>query len=196
MTDRQKLAAGLAAIAIGLITVIAASLFVHAAESPTTDVVGNDLWPLVPRGWVPATIGQLVAAGGVFLVLGGATLGFVYGRQLTWARAAIGAFLFTAMVLFVFAIIPNQFVTLTQASLEWTPQKTLVTIPPALVLGNDMSISYSTFQQMIVGGYPVVMLALIAGTMVVWQKRSRGVPKQKPTPISAFGRPMRDGAES
>ena len=85
MTDRQKLAAGLTAIAIGIITVIAASLFVHAAESPATDVVGNELWPLVPRGWFPATIGQLVAAGGVFLILGGATLAFVFDRQLTWA---------------------------------------------------------------------------------------------------------------
>lgn len=193
MTDRQKLAAGLTAIAIGIITVIAASLFVHAAESPTTDVVGNELWPLVPRGWVPATIGQLVAAGGVFLILGGATLGFVFGRQLTWARAAIGAFLFTAMALFVFAIIPNQIVALTQGSLEWTPQKTLVTIPPALVLGNEMSISYSTFQQMIIGGYPVAMLILIAGTMVYWQQHTRKVKKDKPTPISSFGRPMREG---
>ena len=68
MTDRQKLAAGLTAIAIGIITVIAASLFVHAAESPTTDIVGNELWPLVPRGWVPATIGQLVAIGVAALI--------------------------------------------------------------------------------------------------------------------------------
>ena len=193
MTDRQKLAAGLTAIAIGIITVIAASLFVHAAEAPAADVVGNELWPLVPRGWVPATIGQLVAAGGVFLMLGGATLAFVFDRYLTWARAAIGAFLFTAMALFVFAIIPNQIVALTQGSLEWTPQKILVTIPPALVLGNEMSISYATFQQMIIGGYPVAMLILIAGTMVVWQKRTRAVKKDKPTPISSFGRPMRDG---
>ena len=193
MTDRQKLAAGLTAIAIGIITVIAASLFVHAAESPTTDIVGNELWPLVPRGWVPATIGQLVAIGGVFLILGGATLGFVFDRPLTWARAAIGAGLFTAMALVIFAVIPNQWVTLTQASLEWTPQKTFVTIPPALVLGNEMSISYSTLQQMIVGAYPVAMLILIAGTMVVWQKQTRKVKKDKPTPISSYGRPMRDG---
>ena len=119
-------------------------MFVHAAESPTTDAVGNELYSLVPRGWFPATLGQLVAIGGVFMILGGATFAFVYDRPFTWARAAIGAWLFTAMALVVFAVIPNQWVALTQASLEWTPQKILVTIPPALVLGNELSISYAT----------------------------------------------------
>lgn len=194
MTNRTKLAAGLTAIAIGAVVTIAASMFVHAAESPTTDAVGNELYSLVPRGWFPATIGQLIAIGGVFLILGGATLAFVYGRPFTWARAAIGAWLFTAMAVVVFGVIPNQWVALAQASLEWTPQKVFVTIPPALVLGNELSISYATLQQMIVGGYPVVMLGLIAVVMVQWQKRTRAVKKPRPTPVSAFGRPMRDGS--
>jgi hypothetical protein len=193
MTNGRKLAAGFTAIAIGIVATIAASMFVHAAESPTTDAVGNELYSLVPRGWFPATLGQLVAIGGIFLILGGATLAFVYGRPFTWARAAIGAWLFTAMALVVFAVIPNQWVALTQASLEWTPQKILVTIPPALVLGNEVSISYAALQQMIVGGYPVVMLILIATVMVQWQKRTRAVEKPKPTPVSSFGRPIKDG---
>jgi hypothetical protein len=194
VTDGRKLAAGLTAIAIGAVVTIAASMFVHAAESPTTDAVGNEIYTFVPRGWFPATIGQLTAIGGVFLILGGATLAFVYGRPFTWARAAIGAWLFTAMAVVVFGVIPNQWVALAQASLEWTPQKILVTIPPALVLGNEVSISYATLQQMIIGGYPVVMLGLIATVMVQWQKRTRAVKKPKPTPVSAFGRPMRDGS--
>ena len=136
MTNGKKLVVGLTAIVLGIVVAIAASMFVHAAEAPATDAVGNELYSLVPRGWVPATLGQLVAIGGIFMILGGATFGFVYGRPLTWARAAIGAWLFTAMALVVFAVIPNQWVALAQASLEWTPQKILVTIPPALVLGN------------------------------------------------------------
>jgi hypothetical protein len=194
VTNRTKLAAGLTAIAIGVVTAIAASVFVHAAESPTTDAVGNEIYSFVPRGWFPATIGQLVAIGGVFLILGGATLAFVYGRPFTWTRAAIGAWLFTAMAVIVFGVIPNQWVALAQGSLEWTPQKVLVTIPPALVLGNELSISYATLQQMIIGGYPVVMLGLIATVMVQWQKRTRAVKKPRPTPVSSFGRPMRDGS--
>ena len=71
----------------------------------------------------------------------------------------------------MFAIIPNQMLTLFQATLEWTPQKILVTIPPALVLGNEVAISYATLQQMIVGGYPVVMLILIATVMVQCTER-------------------------
>jgi hypothetical protein len=193
VTNGKKLAIGLAAIVIGAFVVIAASLFVHAAESPTTDAVGNELYSWVPRGWFPATLGQLVAIGGIFMILGGATFAFVYDRPFTWARAAIGAWLFTAMALVVFAVIPNQWVALTQSSLEWTPQKILVTIPPALVLGNEVSVSYAALQQMIVGGYPVVMLGLIAMVMVQWQKRTRAIEKPKPTPVSAFGRPMQDG---
>lgn len=193
MTNRMKLSIGLTAIVVGSAVVLIASFFVHAAQAPTTDLVGNELFPIVPRGWVPATIGQLVAIGGVFTILGGAALAFVYDRPFTWARAAIGAWLFVAMTLVVFAIIPNQWVALTQASLEWTPQKILVTIPPALVLGNDISISYATFSQMIVGGYPVMMLGLIATVMVVWQNRKKAVSKPKPTPVSSFGRPMREG---
>lgn len=193
MTDRTKLAIGITAIAVGISVALVASLFVHAAQSPTTDLLGNELYPIVPRGWVPATIGQLIAISGVFLILGGATLAFIYDRPFTWARAAIGAWLFVAMVLVVFAVIPNQWVALSQASLEWTPQKILITIPPALVLGNDLSVSYATFSQMIVGGYPVVMLGLIATAMVVWQNRKKAVSKATPTPVSSFGRPMREG---
>jgi len=193
VTNGKKLAAGITAIVLGSVVAIAASMFVHAAESPTTDAVGNELYSLVPRGWFPATLGQLVAIGGIFMILGGATFAFVYGRPFTWARAAIGAWLFTAMALVVFAVIPNQWVALTQASLEWTPQKILVTIPPALVLGNEVSVSYATLQQMIVGGYPVVMLILIATVMVQWQKRTRAVEKPKPTPVSSFGRPIKEG---
>lgn len=193
MTNRTKLAIGLTAIVAGIAVALIASLFVHAAQSPVTDLVGNELYPIVPRGWVPATIGQLTAIGGIFMILGGATLAFVYGRPFTWARAAIGAWLFVAMTVVVFAIIPNQWVALTQASLEWTPQKILITIPPVLVLGNEVSISYATFSQMVVGGYPVIMLGLIATVMVVWQNRRKAVAKPKPTPVSSFGRPMREG---
>ena len=41
---------------------------------------------------------------------------------------------------------------------------------------------------------PVVMLGLIATVMVQWQKRTRAVKRPRPTPVSAFGRPMRDGS--
>ena len=193
LTDRKKLAIGLTAIVLGIVTTIAASVFVHGAESPLVDTFGRDLYPIVPRGWVPATIGQLVAVGGALLAVAGATFAFVYDRQLTWARAAVGAALFTGLLLILFAVIPNQWVTLAQSSLEWTPQKVFVTIPPALVLGNEMSVSYKTLQEIIAGTYPVVMLAVIATVMVKWQTRSRTIDKPKPTPVSSFGRPMRDG---
>lgn len=169
------------------------SLFVHAAESPATDEFGNELWSLVPRGWVWVTLGQIVALGGVLLIMAGILLAFVYGRRMTWARASIGAFLFTGLMLVLFGVVPNQWLTLAQAELEWTPTKTFVTIPEALVLGNQVSISYAALKDMIAGGYSALMLIVIAVVMIKWQdhqkEKASGAPK--PTPVSRFGRPMR-----
>jgi hypothetical protein len=70
-----------------------------------------------------------------------------------------------------------------------------VTIPPALVLNNDLSISYDALKDIISGTYSVIALILVAITMVKWQDRSKEKvkPASKPTPVSKFGRPMRVG---
>lgn len=169
------------------------SLFVHGAESPTTDEFGNELWSFIPRGWVWVTLGQIVALGGVLLIIAGILLAFVYGRRMTWARASIGAFLFTGLMLVLFGVVPNQWLTLAQAELEWTPTKAFVTIPEALVLGNELSISYAALKDMIAGGYAAVMLIVIAVVMVKWQnhQKEKASDAPKPTPVSKFGRPMR-----
>ena len=171
------------------------SAFVHAAESPVTDAFGNDLYAYVPRGWAWVTLGQIVALGGVLLMMAGITFALVYDRKLTWARASIGAAMYVSLMLILFAIIPNQWLTLAQSELEWTPTKTLVTIPPALVLNNDLSISYDALKDIISGTYSVIALILVAITMVRWQDRSKekAKPASKPTPVSKFGRPMRVG---
>lgn len=169
------------------------SVFVHAAESPVTDAFGNELYAYVPRGWAWVTLGQIVALGGVLLMMAGITFALVYDRKLTWARASIGAAMYVSLMLVLFAVIPNQWLTLAQSELEWTPTKILVTIPPALVLGNDLSISYDALKDMISGAYAVIALILVAITMVKWQDRSKekAKPAAKPTPVSKFGRPMR-----
>lgn len=179
--------------AVGFVVMLVASAFVHAAESPVTDTLGNDLWPAIPRGWVWVTLGQIVALGGVLLMLAGITLAFVYDRKLTWARAAIGAAIYVSVMLILFAIIPNQWLTLAQSELEWTPTKVFVAIPPALVLNNELNISYDTLKDIISGTYAVIMLIVVAVAMVKWQDHSKEKAQAppKPAPISKFGRPMR-----
>ena len=156
-----------------------------------SDDVGTELYPLFPRGWFWTTASQFIALNGVVLMMAGTTLAFVWGRPLTWARATIGAGLFTALMVIIFGVIPNQMLTLAQGPLELTSQKILITIPPALVLNNELSISYETFKDMIVGGYAFTNLIVIAIVMVVWQNYHRTKDDPKPQRISEYGRPIR-----
>ena len=163
----------------------------HATELPVTDDVGVELYPLIPRGWFWATAAQFVAVNGALLIIAGATVAFVWGRPMTWARAAVGAALFTATMVIFFGVIPNQMLTLAQGPLEWTGQKILITIPPALVLGYEVSISAEMLKDMIVAGFTTTNLIIIAIIMVVWQNYHRKKDEPKPQRISEYGRPIR-----
>jgi hypothetical protein len=133
----------------------------------------------------------MIALGGVFLMMAGATLAFLYQRKMTWARASVGAALFTGLMMILFGIIPNQWLTLTQAVWEWTPQKILITIPPELVLNNDVAISYAVVKDAIVTGYVVVTMGLVAFVMIKWQDHQKKVDSgPPPQPVSTYGRPM------
>ncbi len=191
VSERRHLITGIALIVIGLFVAIAGSYVVHMVEAPDFDALGRALYPNSPRGWVLVTLAQMVALGGVLMAMAGITFGWIYGRPLTWASAMLGAVLFTGLMFILFAIIPNQFLTLTQATLEWTPQKIFFTFPSAIVLNNDISISYAALKDMIAAGYATAMLLLIPVIMYQWQGRGMKADKPKPTPVSNYGRPMR-----
>ena len=124
------------------------------------------------------------------MLLGGITLSFLYLRQLTWARAAIGAFVFTSMVMLLFGVIPNQLLTIAQTDLDWSSQRTLFTIPRVLALNNDISISYEVLKEILVAGMTGNLLIGIPVAMVKWQTYEKNRIESDPvTPISAFGRP-------
>jgi hypothetical protein len=139
-------------------------------------------------------LGQLVSLGGVLLLLGGTAVAFLYERQMTWARAALGALLFTSLMIIMFGIVPNQWLTLTQAQWEWTPQKIALTIPSWLVLGNEMSISFAALKDIVSGGYAAGAIGAVAFAMVRWQTRApreAAAPGAAAEPVSAYGRPLR-----
>ena len=191
MATRTKLGIGFAAVAAGLVVTFAGAFFVHTALAPQFNELGEELYAWSPRGWVPATIGQMVSLGGVLLAMAGLTLALLYERPMTWARASLGAALFTGLMLIVFGVIPNEFLTVTQATLEWTPQKTAVTIPPALVLGNDVAISYAALKDILLQGWIVTMFIGIPVFMWWWQGREQRKDAPKPQPVSAYGRPIK-----
>ncbi|MDK1018248.1 MAG: hypothetical protein QGD89_02420 [Actinomycetota bacterium] len=191
MRKHKNLVTGIALIVIGLAVTTAGSIVVHMTEAPPFDSLGRELFPNVPRGWILTTVAQLVALGGVLVAMAGVTVAWVYKRTLTWATAMLGALLFTALMFIIFAIIPNQFLTLTQATLEWTPRKIFVTIPLVLALNNEVSISYAVLKDMIAAGYASTMLILVPVVMYKWQERPKKVVAPKPAPVSHYGRPLR-----
>jgi len=191
VSSRTRALAGIAAIVVGIAVAVGAAVVVHAAEAPQFNDFGQEIYPLIPRAW-PVVVGaQIVSLGGVLLAMAGLAFAYVYRRPLTWARATVGAGLFTGLTLILFGIIPNQFLTIAQSTWEWTPTKTFLTIPPILVLGNHVSISYAALKDMISGGYAVVVLLAVAITMVRWQERAKESSKPKPTPVSGYGRPLK-----
>ena len=182
---------GIGAMLIGAGAGIAGALFAHFTGLPPQDALGQDLYPAIPRGWAFELIGQLVSLGGGLLFMAGVAVGFLYKRQMTWARAAIGASLFTTLMLILFGIVPNQWLTLTQSVWEWTPQKIVVTIPPWLVLNNEVKISAAAVKDIVSGTYVVVALLAIAVAMYQWQERQkRAETAPPPQPVSTYGRPL------
>jgi hypothetical protein len=170
---------------------IGGSFLVHMTEAPDVDDLGRALYPNVPRGWVVVLLAQLVALGGVLVAMAGVTIGFIWNRTLTWARAMLGALLFTGLMFILFAVIPNQFLTLTQSTLEWTPQKVFITFPSAVVMNNNVAISYAALKDMIAAGYITTLILAIPVLMWWWQGREDRASQEKPTPVSNYGRPMR-----
>jgi hypothetical protein len=191
VSERKHLITGIALVAIGLIVAIGGSVLVHMTEAPEFDDLGRALYPNVPRGWQLATISQMIALGGVLIAMAGITFGWIWQRRLTWARAMLGALLFTGLMFIIFAIIPNQYLTLTQSTLEWTGQKVFITVPGFVTLNNTVSVSYAALKDMIAAGYVTTMVILIPVTMYWWQGREEKAKAPKPTPVSNYGRPMR-----
>lgn len=178
-------------MALGVVVGIAGAVFAHYAGLPLTDDLGQDLYPQIPRGWLLELLGQIVSLGGGMLFIGGMTLAILYKRAMTWARAAIGAALFTALMLILFGIVPNQWLTLTQSVWEWTPQKIFLTVPPWLVLGYEVEISYAALKDIVSGTYVLVVTGAVAVAMYQWQERAkRAATGPPPQPVSQYGRPL------
>lgn len=186
---------GLSAMGIGLILAIAGALWAHFTGLSEFDDVGRELYPAIPRGWAWVLLGQLTSLAGTFILMAGIALAFLYDKKLTWARASIGAGLFTSLMIILFGIIPNEWLTYTQAVWEWTDQKIWIKIPTDLIGGNELNISASAFKDIIAGTYALVVTGAVAAGMIAWQRRDeiqaawekRNASKGN---VSNYGRPL------
>jgi K+ transporter len=95
----------------------------------------------------------------------------------------------------LFGIIPNEWLTYTQAEWEWTDQKLWIQIPTSLLGGNEVNISASAFKDIIAAGYVTVVTGALAAVMIAWQKRdeiiaNRAKKKAAEKKVSVYGRPL------
>ena len=186
---------GISAMGVGLTLALVGALWAHFTGLGEFDDVGREIYPHLPRGWVWVMLGQLVSLGGVFILIGGTALAFLYEKKLTWARAAVGAGLFTSLMIILFGVIPNEWLTYTQAEWEWTSQKLWVKIPTGLLGGNEVNISAAVFKDVIASTYVLVVTGAVAVAMIGWQKRdellaARDKKKADTKNVSRYGRPL------
>jgi hypothetical protein len=111
---------------------------------------------------------------------------------MTWARALFAAVIAWVELVLIFGMVPSEWLNYAQTDLDWSSQRTAVVIPPVLVLGNDVEISYAAIKDSISMGYHIVMLVAAAVFVLQLQKMKQGRPAsaEKAAPTSPYGRPL------
>ncbi len=199
LTEHQRTRYGWSLMTLGVIGLALGVFVVHYANFPETIVEGGVERPLVlgefdwmPRGWVPKTIGYLIAFGGSQMMIVGAALAFLLGRSMTWARAAFAAFLAWMEMVLLFGIVPSEWLNLTQTDLDWSSQRIAFTIPPWLVLGNQVDISWAVLKDSVSMGYNLTVL--VGAAIFAYKLQDIGseppTPAEKPEKMSPYGRPL------
>lgn len=199
LSEQQRARYGWGMMVVGAVLTVIAVLLVHYANFPETVFVDGVEEPLVlgefnwvPRGWFPKAIGYLLAFGASQLLIGGACIAFLLGRPMTWARAAFASFLAWMELVMIFGIVPSEWLNLSQTDLNWSNQRTALVVPPWLMLGNEVNISWAVLKDSISMGYNLTMLVL--GGVFAYKFHDiiggRPAAAKKPEKLSPYGRPL------
>ncbi len=129
---------GLVSIVSGLGGMTIGVIIAHFAGFPKGEVIDYFNW--IPRGWLPQTIGQLMAFGASQLLLLGMVLVVWNQKELTWAKATYFAFLTWIEMSILLGIVPSEWLNLAQGPLEWTGQRDFIQFPPILFLNNEIKL--------------------------------------------------------
>jgi hypothetical protein len=122
----------------------------------------------------------------------GALFVWVLNQRMTWARALFAGVVAWVELVIIFGMVPSEWLNFAQTDLDWSSQRVALTIPPALVLGNDVQLSYAAIKDSISMGYHIVMLVAAAVFVIQLQKMKQGRPAsaERATPTSPYGRPL------
>jgi len=205
VSEQKRRRIGVIGVALGLALLATGIVFSHFTNLPLVDSVGRPIYSWVPRCvffesnpqtcWVLPITGGAIAVLGSQIAIASIVFGWIYGRKLTWALAAIGAFLFTLEMIILLGIVPNQWLNLAQGTLDWSERKKVLTIPKWLVLNNNVSLSYGTLKDIIAAGYSTTVVAVVAVGAYKWQERGKKAGRPAPAVTSMWGRPVVKGSK-
>jgi hypothetical protein len=197
---RKTIGGGL--LIAGLLGLVLGVIWIHWSSLPTTEMVDGVEMPVVvdylnwwPRGTLWKAAGYLVVFGATTLSLLGAVFLWVLNQKMTWARATVAALItFTAFV-FYFGMAPSEWLNFAQTDLDWSSQRQAIVLPPFLVLGNDVAISWAAIKDSIQMGYSLGLLGFAGVLAIQIQRMKDGRPAGAP-PVekkSPYGRPLVKG---
>lgn len=199
LSDSRRKAIGALLLIAGLVGLAVGVAWIHWSSIPETELVNGVEVPVVvdqlnwfPRGTWWKGIGYLIVLGATTITLIGATFLWVLNQRMTWARATTAAVIAWMALVFYFGMVPSEWLNFAQTDLEWSSQRAALTIPPFLVLGNDVEISYAVIKDSIQMGYSLGLLGFAAVLAIQIQKMKDGRPPSA-RPVekkSPYGRPL------
>jgi hypothetical protein len=202
LTDGRRKAIGGGLLLLGLAGLALGVIWIHWASIPLTEIKNDVEVPVVvdylnwfPRGIWWKAAGYLIVGGATTFALLGAAFLWVLNQPMTWARATVAAMITWVALVFFFGMVPSEWLNFAQTDLEWSSQRVALVIPPILVLGNEVELSYAAVKYAISGGYHIVMLGAAAVLALQIQKMKAGRPAraQQKNLVSPYGRPLVKG---
>ena len=203
MSDARRKTIGASLLVIGFLGLILGVIWIHWSSLAKTEIVNGVEAPVVvdylnwwPRGTLWKGLGYLVILGSTTACLVGALFLWVLNQKMTWARAAMAALIAWLALVFYFGMVPSEWLSYAQTDLDWSSQRIAFAIPPVLVLGNTIEISWGVIKDAISGGYHIVGLGVAAVLALQIQKMKEGrpagaAPAEKKSP---YGRPLVKGS--
>jgi len=202
LSDSTRRKAGWGLLLLGTGLLVAGVLLIHFASMSLTHVVDGVEEPIVveyfnwvPRGALWQGLGYLVVFAASQMMIAGFVLLWVLNSRMTWSRAIFTAFLTWLELVIIFGMVPSEWLSFAQTDLDWSSQRVALVVPPILVLGNDVELSYAVLKDSISMGYHLVMLGVAAVFTLEVQKIAKGRPASadKPEKKSPYGRPLVKG---
>ena len=202
LSESRRKAIGSMLLLLGVLGLVLGVVWIPWSSLPETELIdGVDVAVTVdylnwcPRGTLWLAIGYLIVLGATTITLIGALFLWVLNQRMTWSRATVAGMITWLALLFFFGMVPSEWLNFAQTELEWSSQRVALVIPPILVLGNTIEISYAVLKDSISMGYHIVMLGVGAVFALQIQKIKEGRPPsaQPSERKSPYGRPLVKG---